>query len=197
MADGEREEYAIILDFLQHGYPLDARPVHRKSPIAQAIGKRYFFLLELIPKKGVNLQPGQEVYIGGGRRDEVHHIMGRIAIDKLTQTAQSELKALLRQLVEDNEQRFVDFFNKAGPINMRRHQLELLPGVGKKHMWEILESRKEKPFESFQDIRERVKLMPDLENVIVKRLLSELAGDDRYRLFVGVGSSGSIQSEEM
>lgn len=188
MAEGEREEYAVILDFLQHGYPFDSRPVHRKTPIAQAIGKKFFFLLELIPKKGVNLQPGQEVYIGMGKREEVHHIMGRISTEKLTQTAQSELKALLRQMVEDNESRFVDFFNKAGPINMRRHQLELLPGVGKKHMWEILEARKEKPFESFQDIRDRVKLMPDLENLIVKRVLSELAGEDRYRLFVGVGS---------
>lgn len=186
MAEQEREEYAIILDFLQHGYPFDTRPMHRKTPVAQAIGKKFFYLLELTPKKDVALQLGQEVYIGAGKREEVHHIMGRIPLDKLTQTAQAELDELLKTLVTDNEQRFVRFFNKAGPINTRRHQLELLPGVGKKHMWEIIEQRKEKEFESFVDIRDRVKLMPDPEKAVIKRILQELAGEDKYRIFVGV-----------
>lgn len=187
--EAEREEFAVVLDFLQHGYPFDSRPSHRKSPIAQAIGKKFFFLLEVIPKKGINLQPGQEVYIGQGKRDDVHHITGRIPLDKLTQTARGELDALLKSLVENNEQRFVAFFNKAGPINTRRHQLELLPGVGKKHMWEILERRDEKPFESFKDIRDRVKLMPDPEKAIIKRIMMELSGEDKYRLFVGIGGN--------
>ena len=185
MAGMEHEEYAIILDFLPYGYPFDTRPMHRKSSIAQAIGKKYFFLLELIPKKGINLQPGQEVYIGDGKRDHVHHIMGRIPVDKLTQTAKSELEEFLKKLVENNEQRFVQFFNTAGPINTRRHQLELLPGVGKKHMWEILEKRKERPFESFKDIRERVRLMPDPEKSILKRIMMELSAEDKHRIFVG------------
>ncbi len=187
--EAEREEFAVVLDFLQHGYPFDSRPSHRKTPIAQAIGKTFFFLLEVIPKKGVNLQPGQEVYIGQGKREEVHHITGRIPLDKLTQTARGELDALLKTLVENGEQRFVAFFNKAGPINTRRHQLELLPGVGKKHMWEILERRDEKPFESFKDIRDRVKLMPDPEKALIKRIMMELAAEDKYRLFVGIGGN--------
>ena len=47
------------------------------------------------------------------------------------------------------------------------HQLELLPGLGKKHMWEIIELRRDKEFESFADLKARVKLMPDPENAIV------------------------------
>ncbi|MEK6940941.1 MAG: DUF655 domain-containing protein [Nanoarchaeota archaeon] len=185
MAEAEHEEHAIILDFLQYGYPFDTRPMHRKSSIAQAIGKNLFFLLELVPKKGVNLQPGDEVYIGTGKRDQVHHISGKINLDKLTQTARNELDLLLQQMVADNESRFVEFFNTALPINTRRHQLELLPGVGKKHMWDIISQREEKPFESFKDLRERVKLMPDPRMAIVKRILIELAGSDKYHLFVG------------
>ena len=42
------------------------------------------------------------------------------------------------------------------------HMLELLPGVGKKHMWEIIEARKDKPFESFEDIKNRVKLAEEI-----------------------------------
>jgi len=58
-----KEEHAIILDFLPHGYPFDTRPMHRKMAIAQAIGKKHFILLELIPKKGITLQPNEVVYI--------------------------------------------------------------------------------------------------------------------------------------
>ncbi len=66
------------------------------------------------------------------------------------------------------------------------HQLELLPGLGKKHMWEIIEARKEKPFESFADIKKRVKLMPDPEKAIIKRILKELSGIEKHRVFVDV-----------
>ncbi len=65
---------------------------------------------------------------------------------------------------------------------MRRHQIELLPGVGKKHMWEILEKRKEKDFDSFEDIRKRVKLMPDPKKAVVKRLLMEIKGEDKFKI---------------
>src|SRR3989344_9116144 len=136
-----REEYVIVLDFLPHGYPFDSRPMHRKTSIAQAIGKDHFVLLELVPKKDRFLQPYQEVYMGEGKREDIHHIMGRISIKKLTETAKSELQHVIKDLVEKNEKRFVDFFNSAAPINTRRHQLELLPGVGKKHMVEIIEKR--------------------------------------------------------
>jgi len=64
------------------------------------------------------------------------------------------------------------------------HQLELLPGLGKKHMWEILDIRKEKPFESFNDIKKRVKLMPDPKKAIIKRILAEIQGKEKHRIFV-------------
>ena len=179
-----KEERAIILDFLPHGHPFDTRPSHRRSPVAQAIGINHFILLELVPKKGVSLQLHEEVYMGEGKRDKIHHIIGKIPLSKLTETGKSELKIILRELVEKNQERFIDFFNKAQPINTRRHQIELLPGIGKKHMWEILEERKEKPFESFDDMKARVKLMPDPENAVIKRIVMELGGEDKYRLFV-------------
>ena len=68
---------------------------------------------------------------------------------------------------------------------MRMHQLELLPGLGKKHMWEVIQARKGKPFESFEDIKNRVKLLPDPKQLVVKRILSELAGKEKYKIFVG------------
>ncbi|MAG45489.1 MAG: DNA-binding protein [Nanoarchaeota archaeon] len=183
--DQTKEETVIILDFLPHGYPFDSRPMHQKTPIAQALGKEHFSLLELVPKKGVHLQPHEKVYIGEGKRDQIHHVLGKLSLDKLTQTARVELNDIITDQIKEKEARFVEFFNKAEPINTRRHQIELLPGIGKKHMWEILETRRDKPFTSFEDIKKRVKLIPDPEKLIVKRILAELNNEDKYKLFVG------------
>ena len=93
----QREEHAIVLDYLPHGYPFEQGTM--KTPIAQGLGKEHLTLLELIPKKGIFLQPHQEVYIGEGKREKVHHIKGRIEFDKLTATASSELKHAVEEVV--------------------------------------------------------------------------------------------------
>ena len=177
-----REERAIILDYLEHGYPFDKSPM--KSAIAQALGTTHLTLLELIPKKEVFLQPYEEVYIGEGKRDKIHHIKGRIPKNKLTSTADAELVHAITKIVEEDEARFVKFFNKAGPLSMRMHSLEILPGLGKKHMWEILDQRKFKEFENFDDIKNRVKLLPNPKGIVIKRILKELEGDEKYNIFV-------------
>jgi putative nucleotide binding protein len=183
---GKREDKAIVLDFLQHGYSFKNESNFRNTPIAQAIGASRFVLLELVPKKDVFLQPYQEVYIGEGKRDEIHHIKSKLPINKLTGTAKSELEFVITDLVKKNEPRFVYFFNKAQPLSTRMHQLELLPGLGKKHMWEIIEERRGDDFKSFVDLKERVKLMPDPIKTITKRILLELEGKEKHYLFVDV-----------
>ena len=184
--ENQKEEKAIILDFLPNGYPFDNRPTYVKTAIAQAVGHHHFVLLELVPKKDVHLQPHSVVYIGEGKREDIHHILGKLPVDKLTQTARKELEYVVKDVVNKDEKRFVDFFNNAQPLSTRMHQLELLPGLGKKHMWEILDERKDKPFESFEDLKKRVKLMPDPKKSIIKRIFSELQGKEKHRLFVDV-----------
>ena len=178
-----KEENAIILEYLEHGYPMEQGTM--KSSIAQALGLNHLTLLELIPKKDIHLQPQQEVYIGEGKRDDIHHIKGRISIDKLTNSARKELPHVIETVISKDEERFINFFNKAQPLTMRMHQLELLPGLGKKHMWEVIEARRGKPFESFEDIKNRVKLLPDPKNIVIKRILSEIEGKEKYKIFVG------------
>ena len=179
-----KEETAVVLDFLPNGYPYDERPMYMKTPVAQAIGKEHFVLLELVPKKGTHLQSFEEVYIGDGKRDKIHHIVGKMPLSKLTATAKSELEFVIKDIVKKNEKKFIEFFNKAQPLSTRMHQLELLPGLGKKHMWQIIETRDEKSFESFADLKNRVKLMPDPEKTIVKRILQELESSEKHKIFV-------------
>jgi len=178
-----REEYAFVLDYLPTGYPTS----FERKPIIQALGEKYFSLLELVPRQGVKVSLSEKVYIGPEKRDKILFIKGRLAFSKLTGTAKNELRELLEKLVSEREKEFVEFFNKAGPITIRQHSLELLPGIGKKHMQDILEEREKKPFESFKDISERVKLLPDPKKVIVERIMEELEGNTKYYLFVKPG----------
>jgi len=180
----QKEETAIVLDFLPNGYPFDARPLYKKTPIVQAVGKNHFVLLELVPKKECTVMTNEEIYIGEGKRDKIHHIIGRLPFEKLTTTARQELEYVIKELVEKTPQRYIEFFNKAAPLTTRMHQLELLPGLGKKHMWEIIEARDIKPFENFVDIRQRVKLIPDPEKIVIKRILKEMEGQEKHKIFV-------------
>jgi putative nucleotide binding protein len=152
-------------------------------PVAQAIGSQYFTLLHLVPRRGITLQLKEEVYIGAGKRDKISYILGRLPKEKLTETAKIELGDFVGKIVNERETQFVNFFNKAEPINTRLHQLELLPGFGKKHMKAVVEEREKKPFSSFEDIKKRIKSIPDPKKVIEKRLLEELTEQVKYKLF--------------
>ncbi|HKZ33954.1 MAG TPA: DUF655 domain-containing protein [Candidatus Nanoarchaeia archaeon] len=175
----EKEEYAIILEYLPNGYPLE----RKMMPIAQAIGEVNMTLLELVPRRGISLEIGERVYIGEGKRDKVYYILGRLHKEKLTESAKSQLQEFIKKIVSEKKQKFVDFFNKSEAINKRIHQIELLPGFGKKHTQEILKQRKEKPFESLEDIKARIANLPDPEKAIEKRILQELTEFERYKLF--------------
>jgi putative nucleotide binding protein len=176
----KKDEKAIVLDYLPHGY----YGMRISQPVAQVIGEEYFSLLEIIVREGVYLKVGSTVYIGDGKRDEVKFIKRRIEFKDLTTASKEEVSDIVESVVKSTPKKFLEFFNKAGPITTRLHQLELLPGIGKKHLWEILSARKEKPFESFEDLKKRVSMLPDPEKMIIKRILEELEDKDKYRIFV-------------
>ncbi|MFH1294412.1 MAG: DUF655 domain-containing protein [Candidatus Aenigmatarchaeota archaeon] len=180
MKELKKDEWGIILDFLSHGhYGMD-----RPQPVAQVLGDHYFSLLEVILREDLKPKPGERLYIGDKKREEVKYIREKIGIADLTAAAKGELPKIIEAIVKEKEGVFMDFFTKSGQVTNRMHQLELLPGIGKKHLWAIIEARKDKPFESFDDLKKRVPLLPDPEKMIVKRIMLEIEDKDKYRLFV-------------
>ncbi len=175
----EKEEYAIILDYLPCGYPLEKKMM----PLAQAIGQKTLVLLQLVPRRGVSLQPKEKVYIGEGKRDKVYYIAGRLQREDLTEEAKMQLNDFVKEVVGIREKEFIEFFNNADAVNTRLHQLELLPGFGKKHTQEILKAREEKKFESFEEIKKRIPSLPDPKKAVEKRIIQELTEMERHNLF--------------
>lgn len=179
------EDYAYILDYLPQGRA-DQRSFHRE-PIAYALGDVEFKLFELTPKDNVSLAIGERVYIGkeANLRDAILHVKRRVRYDDLTNASHSELPFIIQEIVLSREKDFVKFFNEARAITTRFHMLELLPGLGKKSMWSVIEERKKRPFDSFKDIEERVSSIHKPEKLIAKRIEAELSeAEQKYHIFV-------------
>jgi putative nucleotide binding protein len=175
------EDYVVVLDFLPRGKGSS----FRAEPIAQVLGTEYFTLLEIVPKEGISLKAGDSLYVGKEERDKVSYIKKRISYQELTNNSIAEIDKAIEKIIKDNAQKFVDFFNLSRPITIKRHQLELLPGLGKKHMLEIVKQRELNKFESFEDLEKRIHLMPNPIHILTKRIIEELEGkEDKHFLFV-------------
>lgn len=175
----DKDEYIMVLEFLEHGHS-DGRD----DRVAQGIGKDNYSLLEVVMREDERPKGGEELYIGDGDRDKVEFIKRRIGYDELTGNAQKELKYVLQELINQKEDEFVEFFNEATPVTPRRHAFELLPGIGTKHMQALLDEREKEEFESFEDIKDRVPSVPDPQETVNDRILEELKGETKNKLFV-------------
>ncbi|MFO7833974.1 MAG: DUF655 domain-containing protein [Halohasta sp.] len=176
--------HAVVLDYLPHGRSDDTRPQYQKDPLAYALTEDSFDLLELTltDEADINIvdrvavEPPDDAAIASVRE---------IDYDELTSSAVSELEYAIEAIVDADEQRFVDFYNEAQPITLRLHQLNLLPGIGKKLRNKIIDTRKRGPFESFEDLSDRVGGLHRPKEVLIERIQEELRDDDlKYKIFV-------------
>jgi len=175
------EENGFVLDYMPTGKSSAAKT----EPLAQVIGNEFFTLLEVVPKSGVSLTIGEQVYVGKNDRPKIDLVKGRITYRELTSNSLSELEEVIEKIVLSQKEKFLAFFNTSRAISLYRHQLELLPGLGKKNMLALLDEREKKPFASFEEIPTRVKGVSDPLKMIVKRISEELEGpEDKHYLFV-------------
>lgn len=178
------EDYAYVVDYLAHGKAGLSKGEYKAEPIIQLVGESYFTLLEATPRGGSAVTQGERIYIGKDKpRDKIGHILGRISYSDLTSAAKSELLPVLEEAIRRNESRFVEFFNTSQAVTPRMHSLELIPGIGKKYAWAILDLREKKPFQSLQDVKDRAQL-PDPVKLLSRRIMEELSEEQpKYRLF--------------
>ncbi|MFB6079456.1 MAG: DUF655 domain-containing protein [Haloferacaceae archaeon] len=176
--------HAVVLDYLPHGRPDDDRPQYEKSPIAYALGERDFRLVEVELADDADVSIDDRIELDPDGSDLVVAVR-EVEYDALSNGARSELEYVVADVVARDHERFVGFFNEAQPITLRLHQLNLLPGIGKKLRNNVLDERKRGPFEDFEDLTDRVSGLHDPETVLVDRIMEELRDEDlKYKLFV-------------
>ncbi|MFB6200431.1 MAG: DUF655 domain-containing protein [Halorhabdus sp.] len=177
---GQATETAVILDHLPHGRSDDDRPQYQKQPLAYAVATDEFRLVELTLAADADLSIGDTVDLTA----DLIETARTVEYGDLSGGAQSELEYVIEDVIEGNEQRFVDFFNDARPITTRLHALNLLPGIGKKLRNAILDERKRKPFDSFEDLTDRVDGLHNPRQVLADRIMEEIREEDlKYRTF--------------
>jgi putative nucleotide binding protein len=176
---------AVVLDYLAHGRSDDDRPQYQKDPLAYALGVTDFHLYECTVDREAGVSIGDHLVLEpeAARAPEVESVR-TVSHGDLSGGARSELEYAVGDIVDADEDRFVDFYTEAQPVTLRLHQLNLLPGIGDKLRDSILDERKRGPFESFADLEERVSGLHDAREVIVDRIMQELTEDDlKYRVF--------------
>jgi putative nucleotide binding protein len=177
------EEKGIVLDYVEGWMPRRVSAKYTTSPYVQLIGDTYFTLLEAIGFKDIKLNPFDVVFIGPWPRKQISTIIGRITYNDLTPIAQDNLPKVVREIVLTNSKKFVETINNAQLLTPRLHSLELLPGIGRVTVRRILEERAKAPFTTLEDLKSRTGLQDPLK-VITERILMELTGEEKYKIFV-------------
>jgi putative nucleotide binding protein len=180
-ADKKYEEFAFVLDFSTRGKSAVIKG--REGPMVQAIGEDRLTLLELLGMENQDFETGEKVKIGKEGREKIVSVLGKLTYEELSPEAVAALPAVVEGLVKENEVKYVAAFNDLQPLTPRLHGLELIPGIGKTFMKEIVQTREKQPFSSFDDIQKRVGLREPAK-MIAKRIIEELQGDSRVSIFV-------------
>ncbi|MDG6911430.1 MAG: DUF655 domain-containing protein [Nitrososphaerota archaeon] len=180
-ADKKYEEFAYVLDFMPRGKSTVIKG--REGPMVEAIGEERLTLLELLAIENRDFDTGEKVKIGKEGREKIVSVLGKLTYEELSPEAKASLPVVVETLVKENERKYVAYFNDLQPLTPRLHGLELIPGIGKTFMKEIVEMRERQPFTTFDDVQTRVGLR-DPAKMIAKRIVEELAGDSRISVFV-------------
>ena len=174
----------IILDILLHGHPEEDKPSWSKTPLAQLITFPDFVLYEVKINRDSDIRVQEKnTYEEFVRQNKLRDVIKKIDYDDLTNTSKALIQPILEQEVKNYEEEFINFFNNSTAITPRMHALKLLPGVGQKHMWEILEARNRQKFTTFQDISDRTSISHPAK-LIAQRIIKELEREGvKYYLF--------------
>ena len=172
-----------ILDLLLHGHPEEDKPSWAKTPIAQVLTFPDFVLYEVKVNKNSNIEvQEQKTYEEFLMEEKLKDVIKKIDHKDLTNTSKALIQPILEKEVLKYEEEFINFFNNSTSITPRMHALKLLPGVGQKHMWEIIEARQRQKFGTFQDISDRTSISKPTK-LIAQRIIKELQRDVKYYLF--------------
>ena len=145
-----------------------------RTNVIVALGESKMMLVRYAGKNPT-IAVGERIYVGvdSNKRTEVGEILGMAKLDRLSNSAISDLPLVTQMFVEENEAHFIKaFFNIAGPLSLKQHAFELLPGIGKKKALQIVEIRGSSGFSSLEQLNESCSI--DAAELLSKRFVAEI-----------------------
>lgn len=174
------EEFARVISVNRRGRAVTSRG--RDGTIVTAIGENRFTLLEMIGAEGATFEIGERICVDREQESKVTLVLGKVRYERLSDQARAQIRDTIEQIVDEYEDRFVEYYNKADHLTTKVHALDQFPGIGRAYTKTILEERARRKFDSFEDIAERTKL-DDPRWCIVQRIDEEVTGKTRTCLF--------------
>ena len=101
--------------------------------VIYCISENHLHLIKARAKPGVgNLDLGQKLTMPEDESSEIAIVLGRSRYRELSNPAQFALIDVVKQILSDNPDSSLTFYNRAGPVSLKFHAFQLLPGVGQK-----------------------------------------------------------------
>ncbi|MBN1215031.1 MAG: DUF655 domain-containing protein [Candidatus Lokiarchaeota archaeon] len=180
----KKERKVVILDLLPHGHIGDEKPSWSRNPIAQVITFPDFVLYEVKFNRDSKIKVQDiNTFEYFSENKQLNEVLTKIDFNDLTNTSKALIQSIIEKEIIESEETFINFFNNSTSITPRLHALKLIPGIGEKHMWEILKARDRQKFVTFQDIADRTSLSNPAKQIAL-RIVKELQREDiKYYLF--------------
>jgi putative nucleotide binding protein len=172
---------SFIIDYYPQGKSLSHRRSEDYNPLVVVVTVEKFHFYDVILTVGSEFDVGEDLLLSPRNRNIVRLI--KIGYNQLSSSALSNLPTIIRKIVMVFESRYINFLNQAHPLTSQMHQLQLLPGIGQKRLWAILEARKSNSFSSFSDFSSRTNIS-DPMSIFTNRILLELENSPKYYLFI-------------
>ena len=160
--------------------PLDdevwARVIEReaKTNVIVALGESKM-MLGRYAAKDLTATVGERIYVGvdSSKRTAVDEILGMAKLDRLSSNAVRDLPLVAQIFVEENQAHFINsFFNIAGPLSLKQHAFELLPGIGKKKALQMVEIRGSSGFASLEQLNDSCSI--NAAELLSRRFIAEI-----------------------
>lgn len=107
-----------------------------------------------------------------GEDAEITMILGKDRFRELPNSANMALLEVIKDILRDNPEPALEFYNRAGPVSLKFHAFQMLPGIGPRKAKQMFQSRTSMGWDTFEEVDEACTV--DSLQLIAERLVEEL-----------------------
>jgi putative nucleotide binding protein len=142
--------------------------------IIHCITEQHLLLIKARASPGCGvLTPGQKLELPTEEASEkIALVLGKGRYRELPNQAQAAIVDVMKEILSENPKTCLEFYNRAGPVSLKYHAFQLLPGVGPRKATQMVKSRVSAGWMTFEEVDEACTI--DSLQLIVERLVEEL-----------------------
>ena len=126
---------------------LDRRPVGQEI---QGLTEPSFYLVRSRIMDDEGIDQGSEISIESGKLGPI----SEIRFKDLSQASQGEMTDAIFRSISSDPDRHLVFYNSAGPMSLKFHSFQLLPGVGNSKAMQMVKARGGNGWSTFEQVDE-------------------------------------------